>query len=146
MIARAWHAANWMDLPRVFVWRLKHLVAIRGTSGLSQVPRENLFYTLVPEYNNPYTRVAWIDLVLLDKTPFICFIALAGLGLFVWKFPLAGLIFIGLALMPWLVSAAVIGYERTVEALIATTIWFALFGITELASRMDRREAAHPQE
>ena len=141
MIARAWYAANWKDLPRVFLWRLKHIVANRGANGLTQVPREHLFIAPTPDHNNPYTLTAWTDLILLDKTPFLCFIALGGLGLFAWKFPVPGLVLTGLALMPWFMSAAVIGYERTVEALIATTIWFALFGITEAALLLNRREA-----
>ncbi len=144
MIARAWHAANWSDLPRVFLWRLKHLVATRGASGLTTVPREYLFVAPTPAYHNPYTPTAWLDLILLDKTPFICFIALIGLGLFAWYFPAPGIVFIGLALAPWFASAAVIGYERTVEALIAMTIWFALFGITEAASRLNARETLPP--
>lgn len=144
MIAQAWHKANWMDLPRAFLWRLKHIVAIRGASGLTTVPREYLFVTLTPQYNNPYTPTAWLDLLLLDKTPFICFIALGGLTLFAWNYPKSGLVFIGLAFVPWMASAAVIGYERTVESLIAMTIWFALFGIVNAASWLNARESALP--
>ena len=142
MIARAWHAANWMDLPRVFLWRLKHIVANRGANGLTRVSREAIFLAPTPGFNNPYTPVAWLDLVLLDKTPFICFVALFGLGLFIWTFPLPGLVFAGLALAPWLTSAAVIGYERTVEALIATTIWFAFFGLAQVALLLTERETS----
>ena len=142
MIARAWYAANWMDLPRVFLWRLKHIVATRGANGLTTVSRESLFLAPTPGFNNPYTTTAWLDLILLDKTPFICFIALFGLGLFIWTFPIPGLVFAGLALAPWLGSAAVIGYERTVEALIAMTIWFAFFGLAELAALLTERETS----
>ena len=142
MIARAWYAANWMDLPRVFLWRLKNIVEKRGASGLTTVPRETVFVAPTPGLHNLYTPTAWLDLVLLDKTPFICFIALFGLGLFIWKFPIPGLVFAGLALAPWFGAAAVIGYERTVESLIAMTIWFAFFGLAEVVSLLTERETS----
>ena len=142
MIARAWYAANWTDLPRVFLWRLKNIVALRGANGLTKVSREDLFVAITPGLHNIYTPTAWLNLILLDKTPFICFIALFGLGLFIWMFPVPGLVFTSLALAPWFCSAAVIGYERTVESLIAMTIWLAFFGLAEVVSLLTERETS----
>jgi hypothetical protein len=135
MIARAWYAANWMDLPRVFLWRLKNIIAFNGASGLTKVSRDHLFLSLTPGYNNPYAPISWLDVILLDKSPLICFLGLLGLAFFAWSFPAQGLVMTSLAVAPWFMAALVIGYERTVESLIAITIWFALFGLTEIFSR-----------
>jgi len=142
MIARAWYAANYRDLPRLFIWRLKNLVGTRGVSGLSQLSREAIFVAPTPGYNNPYPPTSWINLLLLDKTPTVCLIALVGVGFFVWMNVGAGLIMAGLALMPWLAAAAVIGYERMVESLIPITIWLALFGISQTVTMLNGKEIA----
>jgi hypothetical protein len=139
-IARAWYAANWMDLPRLFTWRLKHLIATRGASGLTVVPRETLFVSESPGYNKPFASAAWMELFLLDKTAPTCLIALVGIGLLLWSFPAPGFLFFALGLVPWLAAAAVIGYERTVESLITLTVWLSLYAIVSVASMLNGYE------
>jgi len=142
-IAGAWYLANWQDLPRVFLWRLKHMVANRGASGLTRLSREDLFFSPAFGYNSPFTQLAWINLMLVDKTPTVCLLALAGVLLLIWRAPAAGLILGALCVTPWLVAAAVIGYERVVESLIGLMVWLALFAVAEIAERF-RPVAAAP--
>lgn len=125
--AKAWLFANRSDLPRLFVWRLKHFVSQNGASGLTKVPRDRLFARPTVGFNNPYPPVSWLDLILLDKTPWVCFLAFAGVMLLIMRYGLFGLIVASLLVTPWFVLAALIGYERYVESMISITLWLALY-------------------
>ena len=138
-LARAWYAANWTDLPRLFMWRLKELVTNRGASGLTALPRDHLFFVRTPNYNNPFTPIAWKELLLLDKEPLICFAGLIGLLVFLRTFPGPGALLFALAVVPWFATAAVIGYTRAIEILIALTIWCALYLIVWISSELSKR-------
>ena len=117
------------------MWRLKNIIANRGASGLTVLPREHLFFTPTPGLQQSVHAGRLAGSRPLDKTPFICFIALFGLGLFIWDVSRSRASFYWPGLgVPWFAAAAVIGYERTVEALLRMTIWFAFFGLTEVAS------------
>jgi hypothetical protein len=147
MVAGAWYLANWRELPWVFGWRLKNYVENRGASGLTKVSREELFTSPSGNLNSPFSRTSWLNLLLLDKTPTVCFLALGGLMIFAWKFRTPGLVLVGVALVPWLVGATIIGYERVVESSIGLTIWLALFGLAHAVSWLDGYEAARrPRE
>jgi hypothetical protein len=37
MLASAWLAANWMDIPHVMLWRLRHILLNRGADGLTKL-------------------------------------------------------------------------------------------------------------
>lgn len=142
MFNSAWFRANLPDLPRLFLWRLKNYVAFNGASGLTRVSREQLFEAPTAGYNYPFQPAAWLNMLLLDKTPTICLLGLVGLIILMWRAPALSPIFFGLALAPWLCGALVLGYERTVESLITFTIWLAFYGVAKTAfflQRLDNR-------
>ena len=126
------------------MWRLKNIITNRGASGLTVLPREHLFFTATPGYNNPFTPVAWKDLFLLDKEPLICFAGLVGAVLFLRIFPGPGTLLILVGVVPWFAAAAVIGYERTVESLVALTVWCSLFLLVGMTSALKERQPPHP--
>ena len=140
LLTKAWYAENLVDLPRVILWRLKHYITTRGASGLTKVSREEIFEAQTRGYNNSFGSAAWLNLILLDKTPTVCLLGLLGLVIIMWTAPTASPIFLGLALMPWLSGALVLGYERTVESLIPMTIWLALFGVAKTILRIQSLE------
>ena len=123
-LGAAWVKANWMDIPALMEQRLVRFVTHNGASGLTTVPREALFETSA--------RAAWLDRILIDKTPAICLLAIGGLALLTIRNFLAGTVVAGLVLLPWFVLSALIGYERTVESLISFTCWLAVYFVGEM--------------
>lgn len=123
-LAVAWLKANWMDVPALMEYRLERFVTHNGASGLTTVPREELFATS--------SRVAWLDRILIDKTPAICLLAIGGLALLMKRNFLAGTVVAGLCLLPWFVLSVLIGYERTVKSLISFTCWLAVYFAGEI--------------
>lgn len=132
VIAVAWFRANWMDYPRLVSWRLKHLAAERGANGLSSVSREELFPPDMSGWNYPYTRKSWLDLLLIDKTPWVVFLALGGVAMLIWRLGWAGMLFGSIVVVPWFNVALVFGYERTVDPMVSITCWTAFYFIVEL--------------
>ena len=63
-LGAAWVKANWMDIPALMEQRLVRFATHNGASGLTTVPRGALFETSA--------RAAWLDRILIDKTPAIC--------------------------------------------------------------------------
>ena len=137
-IASAWLAANWMDVPRLMVWRLKRYVTHNGANGLTKVPREQLFPRGTSAYNNPVGEISTIENILIDKTPWAVALALCGSLLLLWRNWLAGGFVLSLWLLPWPVLSLLIGYERTVESLISFTLWLALYFAAEAVIRLSR--------
>ncbi|HKS62359.1 MAG TPA: methyltransferase domain-containing protein [Xanthobacteraceae bacterium] len=137
-IAIAWLAANWMDVPRLMVWRLKRYVTHNGANGLTKVPREQLFPRGPSSYNNPVGETSTIENILIDKTPWAVVLALCGSLLLLWRNWLAGGVILSLWLLPWPVLSFLIGYERTVESLISFTLWLALYFVAEAVIRLSR--------
>ncbi len=74
-----------------------------------------------------------LDRILLDKSPTIVWLALAGLALALLRRPTVALVLACLWVTPWFMVALVVGAERAVEALIPATIWLALYGVVEIA-------------
>jgi len=120
LLAMAWLAANWKDLPTVFGQRLVHFISHNGTNGLTKVPRDHLF----PSSNA--SGIA-LDYILLDKNPVICAFAIGGIVLLIIRYGVFGYAMASFCLLPWFVLAAMIGFERTVESLICVTIWLAIY-------------------
>lgn len=120
LLAMAWLAANWKDLPTVFGQRLVHFISHNGTNGLTKVPRDHLF---------PSSNASGIslDYILLDKNPVICAFAIGGIILLIIRYGIFGYAMASFCLLPWFVLAAMIGFERTVESLICVTIWLAIY-------------------
>jgi len=136
MLASAWLAANWTDIPRATLWRLRHMVINRGADGLTKLSREELFRSPRTRFQVPVTEASWINLLFLDKTPTVCLLSLVGLMFLLLRFPCPGLALTGLVLVPWIAGAAVFGLARTVESLIAFDIWLAFFGISSFVGDM----------
>jgi hypothetical protein len=129
----AWLVANWRDVPRLATWRLRHFISQNGANGLTRVPRDRLFETTTSGYNRPLTtRASWLELFLVDKTPWVCFFALGGMLLLIVRYRLAGLVIASLCLTPWCVLALLVGYERMVESLISITVWLAVYFVAEM--------------
>jgi hypothetical protein len=136
MLSSAWLAANWPDIPRATLGRLRHLLLNRGASGLTKLSREELFRSSSTGVQFPYLDAAWINVLLLDKTPTVCVLSLVGLFFFLVRFTDAGLALTGLFLVPWIAGAAVMGVTRIVESLVAFDIWLAFFGISSFVGDM----------
>lgn len=136
MLSSAWLAANWPDLPRLTLWRLRHMIMNRGADGLTKLSREELFLSSGPGVQFPYLDAGWINVLLLDKTPTVCLLSLVGLIFLLIRFPCAGLALTGLLFVPWIAAAAVIANARSVESLIAFHIWLAFFGISSFVGDM----------
>jgi hypothetical protein len=139
-IGRAWIAANIKDIPRMTAWHLKHLISETGPSSLTKVSRTELFSSPTPGYNNPTTQAAWLNLLLLDKTPWICLLAFAGTLFVMIQYGLPGVMIACLWLAPWFSIALVIGYERTVESMISVGLWLALYAVTAATLFLSRRQ------
>ena len=131
-IASAWLRANWMDYPRLVLWRLKNLVTERGPSGLTRVSREELFPAEMRGWNYPFTRKSWLDLILIDKTPWLVFLAIGGVAVLIRRLGWAGLLVGSLATIPWFNVALVFGLERAVESMASITCWLALYFVVEV--------------
>jgi hypothetical protein len=136
MLASAWLAENWTDIPRATLWRLRHMMLNRGADGLTKLSREDLFRSPSMGAQFPYQDPAWINVLLLDKTPTACLLSLVGLIFLLVRFPCAGLALTGLLFVPWIAAAAVIGAVRPVESLIAVDIWLAFFGVSTFVGDM----------
>ena len=136
MLASAWLRANWTDIPRATLWRLRHILLNRGADGLTKLSREELFRSSTTGVRFPYLDAAWINVFLLDKTPTVCLLSLVGLIFLLVRFPCAGLALTGLLLVPWIAGAAVIALARMVESLVALDLWLALFGISSFVGDM----------
>jgi hypothetical protein len=74
-----------------------------------------------------------LDRILLDKSPAIVWLALAGLALALLRRPAVALLLACLWVTPWIMVALVVNAERAVEPLIPATIWLALYGVVEAA-------------
>lgn len=131
VIAIAWLRANWVDLPRLMVWRLKGYITHNGADGLTKVSREDLFLRGPSSYKNPAGEVSLLNALLLDKTPWSVFLALGGTVLLMMRSWVPGGVIVSLWLVPWFVLSLLISYERTVESLISFTLWLALYLIVE---------------
>ena len=131
-ISVAWLRANWMDLPGLMVWRLKHYVTHNGANGLTKASREQLFPSKPSNLTNPTGEITLLNALLLDKTPWIVVFALGGAGVLAARFWIPGGIVVSMWLIPWIVLSMLIGYERTVEPLISFTIWLAMYFVAEL--------------
>jgi hypothetical protein len=131
-IAVAWLKANVRDFPRLVLWRLKTLIAERGASGLSHVSREVLFPVNVSGWNYSFTQKSWLDLVLVDKSPWIVLLGFAGAIIFALRYGMPGCMLASLAVLPWLGVALVFSYERAVEPMTAITAWLALYCLADL--------------
>ena len=136
MLASAWFAANWTDIPRAMLWRLRHMIINRGADGLTKLSREELFRTPSTDVKFPYLDAGWINVLLLDKTPTVFLLSLVGLIFLLVRFPCAGLGLTGLLFVPWIAGAAVMHAARIVESLVAFDIWFAFFGIYSFVGDM----------
>ena len=130
MLASAWFAENWRDIPRAMVWRLRQILSNRSADGLTKLSREQLFPPRGAGAQSPYLDVAWINVLLLDKTPTVCLLSLVGLLFLLVRFPATGLAFTGLLVVPWFGAAAFIANSRYVESLVAFDIWLALFAVS----------------
>jgi hypothetical protein len=139
MLTSAWFIANWMDLPRATVLRLRHIILNRGASGLTTLSREELFRYENTGRHFPYVDPGWINLFLLDKTPAVCFLGVVGLAFLLVRFPCPGLALTGLLLVPWFAVAAIVPSTRSVETLIASDLWLAFFGINSLVRDLLRK-------
>lgn len=137
-IATAWVRANWMDIPRLMFWRLKRYVAYNGASGLTTVPREQLFPQGPPAYQNPAGPISTVENILIDKSPWAVVLALCGALLLLWRSWLPGGFILGIWFMPWPVLSFLISYERTVESMISFTLWLALYFAAEMAIWLSR--------
>ncbi len=135
-MANAWLTANAPDLPRLVWWRLKHFAAYNGASGLTTVDRNLLFQAPDPRFNNPLPPVRFVNLLLLDKTPWACIFALVGMFALGLRNRAAGLASAALIAAPWGMAALVIGYERAVESLITPLLMLALYGLVVCAQRL----------
>ncbi len=144
-IAIAWLAANWMDLPRLMVWRLKRYVTQNGANSLTTVPRDQLFPRGPTAYDNAAGNISTLDSVLIDKTPWAVVFALCGCLLLLWRNWLAGGVILALWLVPWPVLSVLISFERTVESMISFTLWLALYFVAEAAVRLSRTVRVAPQ-
>ena len=136
MLASAWLAKNWPDIPRAMVWRLRQILVNRSADGLTKLSREELFRSTGNGVQSPYLDVAWINVLLLDKTPTVCLLSLVGLTFLLARFPCVGLALTGLLVVPWIGAAAVIANSRYVESLVAFDIWLAFFGISSFVGDM----------
>lgn len=130
----AWLKANWSDYPRLFLWRLKNLIVARGPDGLSKVSREILFPFSMPGWNYSMTGKSWLDLLLVDKTPWIVIFAFAGTISLIVRFGIPGVMMSCLTIVPWFTVALAFRYERAVESMISITVWLAVYGAAELAA------------
>lgn len=129
MLASAWLAENWTDIPRAMVWRLRHMLSSRSADGLTKLSREELFQSRRTGVQSPVLDAAWINVLLLDKTPTVVLLSLVGLTYLLVRFPCVGLAFTGLLFVPWLGAAAVIALSRSVESLVAFDTWLAFFAV-----------------
>ena len=148
-IAAAWLRENIAYYPALVARRLWRFIHVNGTSGLTQVPREALFTTL-PAGADPATgRRNVLDRILLDKSPAIVWLALAGLAMALLRRPAVALVLACLWVTPWFMVALVVGAERAVEPLIPATIWLAFYGVAEAAllvwGLLRRRLSPQPQ-
>ena len=130
MLASAWLAENWADIPRAMLWRLRQILSNRSADGLTKLSREELFRSRSTGVQFPYLDAAWINVLLLDKTPTVCLLSLVGLVFLLVRFPCVGLAFTGLLFVPWLGAAAFIANSRYVESLVAFDIWLAFFAVS----------------
>lgn len=137
--AIAWIMANIRDIPRLTLWHLKQLISERGANGLTKVSRTELFSSPTPGYSDPMTKVAWLNLFLIDKTPWICLLAFAGALILAMRYGLPGAMIICIWVIPWLSTALVIGYERAVESMISFGLWLALYAVVAVTLFLSRR-------
>ncbi len=138
----AWLKANLLDYPRLFTWRLKNLIAERGAGGLTKVSREVLFPESTAGWNSPFTPKSWLDLMLVDKIPWVVFLGFGGSLLLVVRFGLPGLMVSSLVVLPWISVALIFGYPRIVESMISITIWFAAYFVHGIISHPRLRQAS----
>jgi hypothetical protein len=146
MLSSAWLAENWTDLPRVMAWRLRQIVSNRSADGLTKLSREELFLSPQTGVRFPYWDAAWINVILLDKTPTMCLLSLVGLGYLLVRFRYAAIALTGLLVVPWIAAAGVIANSRYVESLVAFDIWFAFFGISCFVSDRLGRPIGSPKD
>jgi hypothetical protein len=139
MLASAWFAANWMDLPRATFLRLQYMALNRGASGLTTLSREKLYQSQDTDRRFPYVDPEWINFFLLDKTPAVCLLSVVGLALLLIRYPCPGLALAGLVLVPWFAVAIIVASSRAVETLIAFDLWLAFFGIYFCVSHLLRK-------
>jgi hypothetical protein len=133
----AWIRANWSDLPRLYVWRLKSLLREKGAYGLTRVPRDPIFTSSTAGYNyGGRGPASWLDLILLDKSALLCLVGFAGAALLLVRHPLAGVAAGSLVVLPWFVLAAITQFERTVESMTALMLWLAFYLGVELVARL----------
>lgn len=130
-IAAAWLRENLTYYPSIVKQRLWRFIHVNGASGLTQVPREALFTTLPPNIDPAIGRRNVLDRILLDKSPAIVWLALAGLCMALLRRPAIALLLACLWVTPWIMVALVVSAERAVEPLIPVTIWLALYGVVE---------------
>lgn len=132
-IAAAWLRENIAYYPSLVKQRLWRFINVNGASGLTKVPREALFTTLPAGADPAAARRNVLDRILLDKSPTIVWLALAGLALALLRRPAVGLALACLWVTPWFMVALIVTAERAVEPLIPATIWLAFYGVAEAA-------------
>lgn len=134
LVAKAWIAANWRDLPALALARLIHYTRARGASGLTVVSRERLFGEKDPPDSFTISRV--LNALLFDKSAATSWITVAGGLIAIITLRGAGLILANMAIVPAITAAFVVSIERAVESMISLQLWLAFFAMATVAFRL----------
>ena len=134
-LAHRWFGLNYQDFWVAVLSRAVNILGANDAGGLTSLSRDYLFPWPFQSYSVPYPQQSPLNVILIDKTPFLMLLGIVGLVMLSLRFSYRMVPLLGLVLVIWLVPAFTLGYPRAVDALVGPTIFGCFYLITAVVER-----------